>query len=346
MAGASRQVQVCSLTAPNPGAIGIIQLHGPGAADLAEQLCGLRPTRRCRLAQLADVDEGLVVALRDDWAQIMPHGGVHVIQQLIGTLVDLGAVAATDIDPTRLYPEASSPIEAHMLSTLSRAASPAAVDRLLAQPALWTKAHAAGRIDWPSVLQTSRTLDQLLTPPRVVLVGPANVGKSTLTNQLAGRAASIVADLPGTTRDWVGTSVELPTAIGDVAVQWFDTPGLRDSDDPVEQHAIRLAQRVIASADLLIAMRDDEQDWPSLPRPADIFVINKIDRPRAKAICDQHPHALPLAADVGDGIEQLIEAAIGTLGLANIASDALWAFSGLLRDAVNDPSTLARCLGR
>ncbi|NJL31882.1 MAG: GTP-binding protein [Phycisphaerales bacterium] len=60
----------------------------------------------------------------------------------------------------------------------------------------------------------------------VVVAGQPNVGKSTLMNKMLGRSASLVADLPGTTRDWVAGWVELEG----VALHWMDTPGLRHTD--------------------------------------------------------------------------------------------------------------------
>src|SRR5690606_33355762 len=54
------------------------------------------------------------------------------------------------------------------------------------------------------------------TSPRIVLAGPPNAGKSTLFNTLLGRNAAIVADVAGTTRDylsgrseWHGVPIEL-----------------------------------------------------------------------------------------------------------------------------------------
>lgn len=44
---------------------------------------------------------------------------------------------------------------------------------------------------------------------RVAIVGPPNVGKSSLLNVLAAREAAIVSATPGTTRDAIEVAVEL-----------------------------------------------------------------------------------------------------------------------------------------
>ncbi len=334
------------MTASHPGAVGIVQLHGAGACDLAERVCGVRPTRRVRLARFEDIDEGLIASLGDDWCQLMPHGGVRVMQRLVERLAELGATPThEDVPAGVLYPEADAPVEADMLAALSRCPSPAAIDRLLAQPVLWRELVASGTaVDATkphAIDRHTRALDRLMQPPRIVVAGAPNVGKSTLTNHLAGRAASIVADLPGTTRDWVGTLIELPTPAGDVAVQWLDTPGLHLSDDPIEQRAIELAARVIDNADLLIAMRDDACDWPTLPRPADLRVVNKTDRPAAAALLRDAPGAIGLAARDGRGIELLANAIADRLGLTGVPPDAAWAFSDTLKQSLATPIDLS-----
>ncbi len=119
----------------------------------------------------------------------------------------------------------------------------------------------------------SRCLNRLIDPPLVVVVGAANVGKSTLSNALFGRSMSITADRPGTTRDYTSGRIELAGLV----VDWHDTPGLRATDDPIERKAIDLARSLIEHADLLIALTDHEHEWPQLPRDPDLRVLNKID---------------------------------------------------------------------
>ena len=324
------------VTAANPGAVGIIQLHGPGAIDVTEQLTGKRADQRCRLVSFADIDEGILVALRDDWVQLMPHGGPRVMQRLTEGLRELGCTRAEQIDPMQTYPEAADEIEALMLESLARAASPAAIDRLLAQPDIWRAVPDRDAVD----VQATAPLDHLITPPSIVLVGGTNVGKSTLTNFVTGRATSITADLPGTTRDWVGGLAMLPTPIGELCVNWFDTPGIRKSDDPIEQRAIELARQLIETADVLIAVRDHRQDWPDpadLPRRPDLLVINKADLPASQqSTISNQQSAIPTIATTGQGIDALATAIADHLGLLAVPADQPWAFHPDLAETAHE----------
>ena len=58
--------------------------------------------------------------------------------------------------------------------------------------------------------------------PLIVLVGAPNTGKSSLLNALAGRTAAVVSPIPGTTRDWVQTTLD----IGGRACDLVDTAGV------------------------------------------------------------------------------------------------------------------------
>lgn len=84
----------------------------------------------------------------------------------------------------------------------------------------------------------------------VVIAGAPNVGKSSLLNALAGRAAAIVSDEPGTTRDLVEVALDL----GGLKVRLTDTAGIRDQAGKVEQIGIDRARARIEEADLVLQL--------------------------------------------------------------------------------------------
>jgi tRNA modification GTPase len=144
------------------------------------------------------------------------------------------------------------------------------------------------------------SFDTLLTAPRVerlrdgvrlVVAGPPNAGKSSLVNALAGEARAIVTPIAGTTRDLV----EVNLAIAGIPVTLVDTAGLRDAQDEVEQIGIKLAEREINRADLLIWL-GTSADQPAHPRA--LLVASKadlrIDRP-----------GLRLSVVSGEGVDDL-----------------------------------------
>ena len=89
------------------------------------------------------------------------------------------------------------------------------------------------------------------------LVGPVNVGKSSLLNALVGGERAIVAAEPGTTRDWLET-----TAVWQgIAVTLIDTAGRRDTADPIERRGIALGEERVASADVVVVVNDGVAPW-------------------------------------------------------------------------------------
>lgn len=90
---------------------------------------------------------------------------------------------------------------------------------------------------------------------RVALAGRPNVGKSTLTNRLAGHQVSIVHDQPGTTRDTTHIRLEWR----DTQLLLMDTAGLRRRtkvDDDIEFYSGRRAVNSIEHADVVVVLID------------------------------------------------------------------------------------------
>lgn len=158
---------------------------------------------------------------------------------------------------------------------------------------------------------------------KAVISGPANVGKSTLLNALAGQQRAIVTDIAGTTRDLLRETL----IINGLPMEIIDTAGLRESEDPVEQAGILLAQGAMQSADLLLIIEaidgDTDQRQPlsrameTIPRRVkQISVINKIDIAGSPPRVNRENGAVQvqLSAKTGEGLDLLrseIEKAAG-----------------------------------
>ncbi|PZX18971.1 tRNA modification GTPase [Palleronia aestuarii] len=95
----------------------------------------------------------------------------------------------------------------------------------------------------------------------VAIIGPPNVGKSTLLNAIAKRPVALTSEIAGTTRD----VIELRTDIRGLPVTFLDTAGLRDSQDDLERAGIALARDRSKKADLRIYLTDE----PARAQPFD-----------------------------------------------------------------------------
>ena len=305
-------VQPC--TPREPGAVAV--LHVRGAVQQVWEACVgtvAGPSGRLVLGALDDIDTMLLARLDEHTLLLMPHGSEAVVQAIVQRLQTMGCTIDTCSTPLK----ASDPVEAAMLRVLPDAPTMLAVDLLLAQPARWRRFDGA----WSDADESrSARLNHLLKPPLVAMGGPANIGKSTLLNALAGRSAALVHDTPGTTRDHVGVHLDL----GGLVVEWLDLPGFRDSQDVVEAKAIELAHERLLEADLCLGGADASSDWPSPGRTLDLRIGLRRDlgvRTDADISC---------AALHGDGLDDLVHAIRSRLvSDADLQSDRPWRFAGL-----------------
>lgn len=131
----------------------------------------------------------------------------------------------------------------------------------------------------------------------VAIVGPPNVGKSTLFNALVRREAAITSPIPGTTRD----VLEALCDMGGLPVTLLDTAGLRETADPVEAAGVARARDRAAAADLRLVVRDPftAADGEAL-QDGDILVITKADLAQTP-----RPGGVAVSALTGEGVEAL-----------------------------------------
>lgn len=261
MSSAGATVRWSVQTPASPGAIAVIQVIATNSEELDRSLESLGlpgiAVGRVSLRDLGGADHGLVARWSASSVHLMPHGGVATVKGVLAWLERHGITGETPIDAGLRYPEADDRIEALMLHALARATSPLAIDVLLDQPRRWRErgidpSTTEGMAAMAAAAQVPDARHHLIVPPLVVALGPSNIGKSTLVNALAGRAVSIVADEPGTTRDHVGVMLDL----GGLVVRYVDTPGIREGAGAIEREAVRVALEVARSADLVIRCGD------------------------------------------------------------------------------------------
>lgn len=143
----------------------------------------------------------------------------------------------------------------------------------------------------------------------IAIVGLPNVGKSSLLNALLGTERAIVTDIPGTTRD----TIEDRILLDGVPVTLWDTAGLREATDPVEQIGVRRTEEAIERADyLLLVLSPDDWQHPANAELARVqgagrtlVVMNQIDRGAVVEASAIFPDAIPASARTGSGIDRL-----------------------------------------
>ncbi|MDQ3366067.1 MAG: tRNA uridine-5-carboxymethylaminomethyl(34) synthesis GTPase MnmE [Myxococcota bacterium] len=167
----------------------------------------------------------------------------------------------------------------------------------------------------------------------VALVGPVNVGKSSLLNVLVGSERAIVAAEPGTTRDWL----EVAAIWDGVAVTLIDTAGHRATDDRIEQRGIALGEQRVATADVVVVINDGVATWDDGSRYGARAVVV-----RSKSDLGGDPRgAISTSSTTGDGLDELRRRVLAVGGVAEregsehavVTTARQQALAGAARDA-------------
>lgn len=149
-----------------------------------------------------------------------------------------------------------------------------------------------------------------------VICGKPNVGKSSLYNRLVGRDAAIVTAIEGTTRDLLTEGASL----GKVMLRLYDTAGIRETENPVEQIGIARARTALSEAELVFAVFDgsrvpDGEDLAIMDALSGhsapvVALINKSDLGCGEiaTLCrERFSYVLPISAENGEGMDALRE---------------------------------------
>ncbi len=149
----------------------------------------------------------------------------------------------------------------------------------------------------------------------VAIVGPTNVGKSSILNALVGDDRAIVSDIHGTTRDLVEDTI----VVGDHLFRFIDTAGLRNTTDTIEALGIQRTYRAIDSASIIVQVVDASRSDTDIsldipPEATHIRVVNKIDLHNECEIKPIDQNTIKLSALTGQGIDRLREALLSAAG--------------------------------
>jgi GTPase len=166
----------------------------------------------------------------------------------------------------------------------------------------------------------------------IAIVGRPNVGKSTLINRLLGQKIAAVSPKPQTTR-----KRQLGILTDERAqVLFLDTPGLHLPRHKVGEYMVKIAERAITDADVILLLQDLSQP----PERADehiaetvarlrgetpvLLALNKADlltdadrdaRIAAHTALLPHDHLFLISALSGDGVDALLADIVARLPL-------------------------------
>ncbi len=231
-------VRYTRLTPPGEGGIGKILVWGAGTLQL---LCsifvGKRPLAEAGLYHGQLTYDGQLldeVILRlpegePERVEVTAHGGEVPLSRIARALEAHGARVGEHEHCLRQSGLDRIRIEA--LRALRDARTALAVEIALAQVDGRLTEALRGPLDRDRVAHLREAAQlgcALFAPRRVVLIGSANVGKSSLFNRLAGQTISLVDENPATTRDWVTAAMDVKGVPIDLIDTAADSVGTRE----------------------------------------------------------------------------------------------------------------------
>ena len=368
------------------GGVGIVRLSGANALTIIAKMFNrpLQP-RHATLGLINGknfTDTALVIYFPaphsftgEDVVEIQAHGGWHLINRIMQTTIEHGAVLAEPGEFTRraVLNNKMTLTQAESTLDLINAESDAELQnasRLMSgelqtlvtaieNDLVDARAQIDAYLDYPEDLDSPAvpmqpinhakdTIAHLLSTARhgqiiknginVCIIGCPNAGKSSLFNALVGDNRSIVTDIAGTTTDVISEKI---TYQG-IKINLIDTAGIRDdATSAIEQQGIARAKNVLQTADILLVVVDATTriilDFPHDKKH--LIVYNKSD------LCPDVPKdGIAVSAKTGHNIDlilkKLVEMVTVTAPVGNMVNLTNERQTNLLRQAYDLLNTI------
>ena len=103
-----------------------------------------------------------------------------------------------------------------------------------------------------NILQKTNNMNKEKNICKIMLIGPVNVGKSTLFNKIIDKERAIVTNIKGTTRDVLSNQFVFDGKMFEI----FDTAGHRDKQGKIEKFGYKKAQQLSSEIDHFFVLSD------------------------------------------------------------------------------------------
>jgi tRNA modification GTPase len=291
------RVFACNTTGPGTCAIAVTEVIGPGSLKIVNSIFQGRPIKipdrlyhGWILKGTQRLDEVIVRYVSAEASftglptvEICGHGGRIPVQALLELLKEKGCEVISQDELIRLAfgNRKIDRIQAEAYSLLRYALTPLCA-RVLIDQAQGVLSRAIqdiidGHSPVEGLLKTANFGIALVKPPRVVIAGVPNVGKSTLFNTLVQRDRVLVHETPGTTRDPVHEYI----AINGIPFELVDTAGFREGGSELDALCTQMSLQEIQKSRLVIWVSDVTQTplltVPVFDEKIVLPVVNKID---------------------------------------------------------------------
>ena len=304
---------ICAIaTGMGNAGIGIIRISGSEAINIASKV--FKPANDKKVVKTMKsytaafggvydgdnmIDEGILLLMKgphtytcEDVCELQCHGGVHVLKEVLETVIKAGARIAEPGEFTkRAFLNGRIDMsQAESVMDIINAKNDFAVKSSLVQlkgelkdritemrdTILYNTAFIESALDDPEhyslegypqklrviVDNMVDNVDKLLATYdngrvlkegiKTVIAGKPNAGKSSLLNLLLGEDRAIVTEIEGTTRD----TLEEVVNINGIILNIVDTAGIRSTDDVVEKIGVDKALKNVDTADLILYVVD------------------------------------------------------------------------------------------